>query len=237
MPGRYCSVAGCHNSEVGLKKWRDGFCNIHQINYGIGRCICEPPFRLFPFPTELQDPEGRQRWIKNVNRQDPKTGKIWIPSISGRICSKHFVDSEPSLSNPNPTLFMGHSEPSLGKRERRKIKKHDQPVSKKRKISCTDQEGSSASDKGATSFPQMHTDDLSENLASHPFEEEMSICEDHTYYKQSENSVLSDSDITCMSKTEKTPERTPPVNEKASKSHTSIRISLSEQLMKNDKKM
>ena len=113
MSYRYCAVVGCHNSGRGLKKWKDGFCNIHQMNYGMGKCICEPPFRLFPFPTELQDLEGRWRWIKNVNRLDRKTGKLWIPSVNCRICSKHFVDGEPSLSNPNPTLFMGLSKPSL----------------------------------------------------------------------------------------------------------------------------
>ena len=108
------------------------------------------------------------------------------------------------MSNPNPTLFLGHSVPSLGKKERRKIKNHDQPISKKRKILCTEQEECSASDKEAASMPQMQTDEASETLSRQSFDEEMSYTETHTYSNESnenaQTSVLSDSDDTCLGK-------------------------------------
>ena len=42
------------------------------MNYGAGRCICEPSNRFLPFPTMKQNPDGRQQWTKNVNRLDKK---------------------------------------------------------------------------------------------------------------------------------------------------------------------
>ena len=34
---------------------------------------CPPPFVLFPFATEVQNPETRKEWIKAVYRKDAKT--------------------------------------------------------------------------------------------------------------------------------------------------------------------
>ena len=42
---------------------------------GTASCTCEPPFKLFPFPTEKNDPLCRQVWIKNIGRKDPITGQ------------------------------------------------------------------------------------------------------------------------------------------------------------------
>jgi hypothetical protein len=40
---------------------------------------------LFPFPTENKDKERRQRWIKNFNRKDPNTGKLWNPTYNDNL--------------------------------------------------------------------------------------------------------------------------------------------------------
>ena len=159
MPGRYCVVVGCHNSGNGLNKWRTEYCSVHQMNYGTGRCICDPPFRLFTFPTELQNPEGRLQWTKNVNRQDVKTGKMWSPSQSSRVCSKHFVDGEPTPLNPYPTLFMTHSDlpHEENSRNKLKVKKHYHPVTKIRKIS-TENDDSMMSTEEDAGCSQMEID-------------------------------------------------------------------------------
>ena len=32
----------------------------------------------------------------------------WEPSDSDRVCSDHFVDGEPTPSNPNPSISLGY---------------------------------------------------------------------------------------------------------------------------------
>lgn len=66
MPGPSCAVFGCGNGTYGIQRWMKEFCTIHGINKGVGRCVCDPPFRLFTFPTERSDKEGRARWTKLV---------------------------------------------------------------------------------------------------------------------------------------------------------------------------
>ena len=114
MPKCHCSVVGCHNGTYSLQKWKEGYCNVHKVTYGIGRCICEPPFQLFPFPTEARDPGRRKQWTQLVNRVDPETGQPWLPSPQSRVCSKHFVDGRPTTKHPNPTLHMVYGD-SLSK--------------------------------------------------------------------------------------------------------------------------
>ena len=65
-------------------------------------------YRLFPFPTEKKNPEKRNNWKKLLNRQALYGGGLWEPSKDSRICSRRFVDGEPTLVNPNPTLNMGY---------------------------------------------------------------------------------------------------------------------------------
>jgi hypothetical protein len=71
-------------------------------------CSCLPPFLLFNFPRKKY-PEYVERmkmWIKALNSNDWR-GKNWIPPRRARVCSKHFVDGQPSNINPCPVLSLG----------------------------------------------------------------------------------------------------------------------------------
>lgn len=52
------------------------------------------------------------RFPKNEEKMNVWTGLVnkgrenFIPTSGSRICSNHFVDGEPSLKNPNPTLYL-----------------------------------------------------------------------------------------------------------------------------------
>ena len=57
---------------------------------------------FFQFPKS----EDRQVWISKTKRVDPKDNrKQWTPPPYAVLCSRHFVDSKPTVSNPHPTLF------------------------------------------------------------------------------------------------------------------------------------
>ncbi|KAJ8787705.1 hypothetical protein J1605_022736 [Eschrichtius robustus] len=43
------------------------------------------------FPT---DTIQRSKWIRAVNRMDPRSKKIWIPGPGAMLCSKHFQESD-----------------------------------------------------------------------------------------------------------------------------------------------
>ena len=51
---RNCVVMRCPNSGQRLGKWAAATCELHGCN-----CDCQPPFKLFPFPTEKKNPERR----------------------------------------------------------------------------------------------------------------------------------------------------------------------------------
>ncbi|KAH3786156.1 hypothetical protein DPMN_164259 [Dreissena polymorpha] len=53
-----CSVEGCSNSGYWLKKWKDQFCDRCGCLHREKTCACEPPFRLYPFPTRKTNPES-----------------------------------------------------------------------------------------------------------------------------------------------------------------------------------
>lgn len=99
---KLCAVLNCGNSTYHLQKWMGDWCPNHKCNFGTSRCVCEPPFKLFPFPTERKNPRGRQEWIDLINRSDPDTGESWAPKSHSRVCSKHFPDGKPTPENPNP---------------------------------------------------------------------------------------------------------------------------------------
>ncbi|KAK3088554.1 hypothetical protein FSP39_020520 [Pinctada imbricata] len=63
--------------------------------------------RLFPFPTQKKDREKRERWKQLVGRAG-QGKKLWSPSKDSRICSNHFIDGQPTVDNPYPTLNLGY---------------------------------------------------------------------------------------------------------------------------------
>ena len=107
VPRRNCAMPQCTNSWYTLEQWMSNVCQVHGINFGTGCCICPPPFKLIPFPTERRDPVARRVWINTVNRKSG--GKNWIPNENSRLCSTHFVDDEPTPRNPYPTLNIGYT--------------------------------------------------------------------------------------------------------------------------------
>ena len=106
---RICAVVGCSSSTYQLQKWRKGFCTSHNCHRTSQDCTCPDLFQLYPFPTLKGDREKRKEWVKSINRKNPKTGKNWQPSEDDRVCSKHFVDGQPTVDHPCPTVNMGYN--------------------------------------------------------------------------------------------------------------------------------
>ena len=125
-----CAVIGCSNSTQKLKKWKEDHAELCAEMI----CCCDPPFRLFMFPSIKRNSEKRKQWVKLMERQraDKKT---WKPRGSDRVCSKHFVDEEPSIKNPDPTLDLGYQDTATRQQLRRTIVKHPlKEATSKRKI-------------------------------------------------------------------------------------------------------
>ncbi|XP_058152454.1 DNA transposase THAP9 isoform X1 [Dasypus novemcinctus] len=70
---RSCSAVGCSTRDTVLSRERG--LSFHQ-------CV---------FPT---DTIQRAKWIRAVNRVDPRSKKIWIPGPGAILCSKHFQESD-----------------------------------------------------------------------------------------------------------------------------------------------
>ncbi|XP_052224775.1 uncharacterized protein LOC127840402 [Dreissena polymorpha] len=102
-----CAVNKCSNSAYWLNKWKAQLCENCGCLHKEQLCKCEPPFRLFPFPTKFKKPNEREKWKQLVGRRDGT--KLWSPSKDSRICSKHFVEGQPTLQNPYPSLHLGYS--------------------------------------------------------------------------------------------------------------------------------
>ncbi|XP_008053799.1 DNA transposase THAP9 [Carlito syrichta] len=68
---RSCSAVGCSTRDTELSRKRG--LSFHQ------------------FPT---DTIQRSKWIRAVNRVDPRSKKIWIPGPGAMLCSKHFQESD-----------------------------------------------------------------------------------------------------------------------------------------------
>ena len=131
-----CAVVGCHNSTAKLKKWKEMMCEIHNILQN--DCGCEPPFRLYMFPSEKRNGHKRIVWIRLMKRENVDK-REWIPRPSDRVCSEHFVDGIPTEKNPNPSLKLGYE--IQKSQPRREIKKH--PIIKKVKKATSNQTSSS----------------------------------------------------------------------------------------------
>eukprot|EP00794_Sanderia_malayensis_P004123 gene4123-4677_t len=127
---RICAFVHCSKSTYQLKKWQRTVCGSHSIQHS--DCPCPPPFALFPFPTELANPENRIEWTKAVNRKDPVTGKNWQASEDSRICSSHFVDGKPTELYPNPSINLKPQEDNdeIPKPKRRPPRKRKQTEDK-----------------------------------------------------------------------------------------------------------
>ncbi|KAH3782146.1 hypothetical protein DPMN_160057 [Dreissena polymorpha] len=71
-------------------------------------CACEPPFRLYPFPTRTTNPEARDKWLHIVGRR--VGNKTWSPSKDCRVSSRHFRDGKPTALNSLPCLDIGYAD-------------------------------------------------------------------------------------------------------------------------------
>ncbi|XP_065683918.1 uncharacterized protein LOC124809504 [Hydra vulgaris] len=134
-----CVVKDCHNSIRDIINWKNLFCEEHGCLRKSDLCSFNPPFRLFPFPTILKCSIKRNIWIKLINRKT-KEGKYCEPSKNSCVCSNHFVDQEPSIEFPNPTLNLGYnatekSEMLLSTGEKRIINYQNEPNNSK-EVKC-----------------------------------------------------------------------------------------------------
>ena len=123
MPTVICAVVGCHNSTNRLNKWKRELCHVHGSMHGIGACICNPPFKLFPFPSKEMKLDEWKEWCRRLYRKDEKTQKNWTATKWDRICSLHFENGEPSPSSPYPSLYLGKV--AEVKPRRRKLVRHE----------------------------------------------------------------------------------------------------------------
>lgn len=80
------------------------WCVVPQCHSDTRKSIVVYPFmrgvRFFPFPTKKK-PYMRHIWTKLIRRGDDWDG----PKKHHRICSRHFVDGEPTPQNPTPSIF------------------------------------------------------------------------------------------------------------------------------------
>ena len=108
-------------------------CDVHNsLIRGKTPCVCEPPFKLFAFPTIKKNSEARKRWIKLMKRQDLR-GKPWEPKPSSRVCSAHFVSGKPKDENPDPVLELGYKSPVSSSRKRTLPTERPVPLKRSRK--------------------------------------------------------------------------------------------------------
>ncbi|XP_052240242.1 uncharacterized protein LOC127850887 [Dreissena polymorpha] len=101
-----CAVNSCSNGTYRLKKWKAQLCDVCGCHHSDVECTCEPPFRLYPFPTTKRDQDGRTKWKQLVGRSDGT--QLWSPSKDSTVCFMHFVDGKPTADNPLPTVKMGY---------------------------------------------------------------------------------------------------------------------------------
>lgn len=128
MPKTNCAVVGCGNCTQKINKWKTERCATHGCNKGVDRCICDPPFRLLPFPTRAKSPERRKAWTVKLRRMDSKDPKkYWEPNKNSRICSVHFEDGENI-----PCLNLGHSSSGSAKKRKPPTARTPEPTKSKK---------------------------------------------------------------------------------------------------------
>ncbi|KAK2564482.1 hypothetical protein P5673_011924 [Acropora cervicornis] len=98
------SINCCPNNGKKLNKWAKQTCTLHACLKGTYTCDCEPPFKLFPFPKEKKDREGRRRWTENIKREIRK-GNVWTPKNSSRVCSVHLKMANLQMKIPTQRGF------------------------------------------------------------------------------------------------------------------------------------
>jgi hypothetical protein len=86
MPAYLCCVAECNagtrkRNNLAKYPWMDGV-------------------QFFSIPSVEKTPKLRRQWISRIRRSGE-----WTPNKYTRVCSRHFVDGAPTVSNPLPTLF------------------------------------------------------------------------------------------------------------------------------------
>ena len=123
-----CAVIGCSNSTKKLQQWKKSVCGEHHQE----NCPCLPaPYRLFCFHSENRYIDNRLEWVKRLKRENPDKS-AWMPRPSDRVCSKHFVDGEPTCANPYPTLELGYDFKQLIPR-RKIFRELDQATKRKKR--------------------------------------------------------------------------------------------------------
>ncbi|KAH3855468.1 uncharacterized protein LOC127871016 [Dreissena polymorpha] len=101
-----CAVKNCSNGAYWLNKWKKQLCESCGCLHKDSMCKCDPPFRLFAFPTKKRAPVEREKWKQLIGRRNGN--KLWSPSKDSRLCCSHFVDGKPTKDNPNPTVNLGY---------------------------------------------------------------------------------------------------------------------------------
>ena len=97
-----CAVVNCYNNKRKLDKWRQSECNLHPGTTK-GLCPSPEPFRFGFFPGPKLYKDRRDRWVK-LMRRTTVGNAMWIPKLSDRVCSNHFVDKEPTPDHPDPMI-------------------------------------------------------------------------------------------------------------------------------------
>ena len=60
----------------------------------------------------------REKWRVMISRMSPrKPGKLWSVGVKQRVCSKHFIDGEPTYENPAPTSNLGYDSEKKAQRQ------------------------------------------------------------------------------------------------------------------------
>ena len=81
MPGvkGNCAVVSCNNSSSKLDKWKKDKRSGHDLSHE--ECPCQPPFKLFFFPSNVRNAEWRMRCVQKMKREDKNKTK-WGPCNS-----------------------------------------------------------------------------------------------------------------------------------------------------------